>query len=123
MTITRLASGSREALLRVEGLGASSILADEAGLHVCETLQVAGESRTMNRVTISVEIAASPPTEAAGLEEEAARARAALDDVESVRHVTRRYQFEPTPLVRDAVRGYRTGKIDRVLAGDFDHFS
>ena len=26
------------------------------------------------------------------------------------------------PLVRDAVRGYRTGRLDRVLAGDFDLF-
>jgi len=25
-------------------------------------------------------------------------------------------------LVRDAVRGYRTGRLDRVLAGDFDLF-
>jgi hypothetical protein len=24
------------------------------------------------------------------------------------------------PLVRDSVRGYRTGRLDRVLAGDFD---
>jgi hypothetical protein len=29
---------------------------------------------------------------------------------------------EPTPLVRDATRGYRTGRLDRVLAGDLDLF-
>jgi ATP-dependent Clp protease ATP-binding subunit ClpC len=28
----------------------------------------------------------------------------------------------PAPLVRDSVRGYRTGRLDRVLAGDFDLF-
>ena len=33
--------------------------------------------------------------------------------------VVRRYRHEPSPLVRDA-SGMRTGRIDRVLAGDFD---
>jgi ATP-dependent Clp protease ATP-binding subunit ClpC len=36
--------------------------------------------------------------------------------------VVRRYREKPAPLVRDAVRGYRTGRLDRVLAGDFDLF-
>jgi hypothetical protein len=27
---------------------------------------------------------------------------------------------DPSPLVRDSVRGWRTGRLDRVLAGDFD---
>ena len=35
-------------------------------------------------------------------------------------HLVRRYRRDPSPLVRDAVRGWRTGKLDRVLAGDFD---
>jgi ATP-dependent Clp protease ATP-binding subunit ClpC len=34
----------------------------------------------------------------------------------------RRYRAGESPLVRDAVRGYRTGRLDRVLAGDFDLF-
>ena len=33
----------------------------------------------------------------------------------------RRYRHEPSPLVRDA-SGPRTGRIDRVLGGDFDLF-
>ena len=36
--------------------------------------------------------------------------------------IVRRYQREPTPLVRDGVRKYRTGRLDRVLAGGFDLF-
>jgi ATP-dependent Clp protease ATP-binding subunit ClpC len=32
----------------------------------------------------------------------------------------RRYRRDPSPLVRDAVRGWRTGRLDSVLAGDFD---
>ena len=36
--------------------------------------------------------------------------------------IVRRYRHEPSPLVRDA-SGTRTGRIDRVLAGDFDLFA
>jgi ATP-dependent Clp protease ATP-binding subunit ClpC len=34
--------------------------------------------------------------------------------------VVRRYRPGRSPLVRDTARGYRTGRLDRVLAGDFD---
>ena len=34
--------------------------------------------------------------------------------------IVRRYREEPSPLARDRVRGWRTGRLDRVLAGDFD---
>jgi ATP-dependent Clp protease ATP-binding subunit ClpC len=49
-------------------------------------------------------------------------ASAALAHVAPPSAVVRRYRPRPTPLVRDAVRGYRTGRLDRVLAGDFDLF-
>jgi ATP-dependent Clp protease ATP-binding subunit ClpC len=51
-----------------------------------------------------------------------ATARAALAERAPRTAVVRRYRFEPTPLVRDAVRGFRTGRLDRVLDGDFDLF-
>jgi len=34
--------------------------------------------------------------------------------------IVRRYRDEPSALVRDTVRGWRSGRIDRVMAGDFD---
>ena len=34
--------------------------------------------------------------------------------------IVRRYRDEPSPLVRDTLHGWRTGKLKRVLAGDFD---
>jgi ATP-dependent Clp protease ATP-binding subunit ClpC len=34
----------------------------------------------------------------------------------------RRYRSEPSPLVRDTERGWRTGRLEEVLAGDFDLF-
>jgi hypothetical protein len=35
--------------------------------------------------------------------------------------IVRRYRLQPSPLVRDQ-RGWRTGRAERVLAGDFDLF-
>ncbi len=32
----------------------------------------------------------------------------------------RRYRRGPSPLVRDSARSWRTGRLDRVLEGDFD---
>jgi hypothetical protein len=52
----------------------------------------------------------------------AEQARAMLERAPGASGVVRRYRAKPTPLVRDAVRGYRTGRLDRVLAGDFDLF-
>ena len=34
--------------------------------------------------------------------------------------VVRRYRQQPSPLVRDGVVGWRTGRLDLVLGGDFD---
>jgi ATP-dependent Clp protease ATP-binding subunit ClpC len=34
--------------------------------------------------------------------------------------VCRQYRAAPSPLVRDATRDWRSGRLDRVLAGEFD---
>jgi ATP-dependent Clp protease ATP-binding subunit ClpC len=34
--------------------------------------------------------------------------------------IVRRYRAQPSPLVRDAQDGWRTGRLDLVLGGDFD---
>jgi len=34
--------------------------------------------------------------------------------------IVRRYRRLPSPLVRDAVAGWRTGRLQQVLEGDFD---
>lgn len=48
---------------------------------------------------------------------EAARAALARDG--EPQQIVRRYRREPSPLVRDTARG-RTGRLDRVLGGEFD---
>ena len=37
--------------------------------------------------------------------------------------IVRRYRRYPSPLVRDTARDWRTGRIERVLGGDFDLFA
>jgi len=48
-------------------------------------------------------------------------ARSSFDHLGDARLViVRRYREHPSPLVRDGVRHWRTGKIERVFGGDFD---
>ncbi|MDX6572181.1 MAG: ATP-dependent Clp protease ATP-binding subunit ClpC, partial [Gaiellales bacterium] len=108
-------------LYSVSGLGAGELLLREGGLHVLEsTSQNEGGSRLVDRVTCVVAVV---PCEAKpGAARSGAAALAALARAERMPSVVRRYRQRPTPLVRDSVRGYRTGRLDRVLAGDFDLF-
>ena len=91
-----------EAVLEISGLGAYTLLKSEAGLHVLELPH--DDDRGFDRVTVLVEV------------ERPGRARTGIDGEPAI---VRRYRHEPSPLVRDA-SGMRTGRIDRVLAGDFD---
>ncbi len=98
----READGHDTRILEVVGLGAYTLLRGENGMHVLET--PAGES-SFDRATVVVSVAALDP------------GWASTDGAEAV--IVRRYRREPSPLVRYA-SGARTGRIDRVLAGDFD---
>jgi len=117
MRISRL--HSEEHLYAVSGLGAAAILAPEAGLHLFEAVDNA-DDRRVERLHALVEVA--PWTPAPVESDLAERAREALERSETRSIVVRRYRAEPAPLVRDAVRRYRTGRLERVLAGDFDLF-
>jgi len=50
----------------------------------------------------------------------ARQAAQALGTAEGAPSIVRRYREDPSPLVRDFARGWRTGRVERVLAGDFD---
>jgi hypothetical protein len=92
-------------VLEISGLGAYTLLRGESGVHVLET--PVGES-SFDRVTVVVDVAALDLH------------WASTDGAEPA--IVRRYRREPSPLVRYA-SGVRTGRIDRVLAGDFDLFA
>jgi ATP-dependent Clp protease ATP-binding subunit ClpC len=123
MRVTQLDSVPGEQLLEISGLGCGAILASEAGLHLLDPAEPREPGqRPGDRLHALVEIVPCEPGPQLDRAALVVRAREALERVPASTTVVRRYRREPTPLARDAVRGYRTGRLDRVLAGDFDLF-
>jgi ATP-dependent Clp protease ATP-binding subunit ClpC len=123
MRMRVLAADAGETLLAVSGLGAGTILAGEHGLHVLERLhELASGGRDVERIVVAVLLASWPPAPDVDELSLRKRAREAFARLATPTTIVRRYRPEPAPLVRDAGRGYRTGRLDRVLAGDFDLF-
>ena len=119
-------------LLAVSGFGAHAIIVGEAGMHVFESpIESTGGDRAFHRSRARVRVVPMPdcpavsgstPNRKKDLREEALRVLepAAVAKAPGEIPVVRRYREEPSPLVRDSVRGWRTGRSDRVFAGDFD---
>ena len=121
MRLERLVAGADEHILAVSGLGCSTILAPETGLHVLE-IDDGRDGKRAERQTAAVDVVDWEPRPTRAHEELVTRARVALRATPTTPAVVRRYRLQPDPLVRDPVRGYRTGRVERVLAGDFDLF-
>ena len=119
MQVERLDAAPGRRLLAVSGLGCWQILHREAGLHVLEHAS-ADDGQSGDRETARVVVAprgTRPTPDASGLVD---AARLALDSAPAANVVVRRYRSGPSPLVRDSARGYRTGNLEQVLAGEFD---
>lgn len=102
--------------LVISGFGAARALENEKGLHVLERDDPdGGAARATARITIiPAPLADVPPH----------RIRAAMEQAlaaaERSSAVVRRYRGDPSPLVRDLVSGWRSGRYDTILAGNFD---
>lgn len=121
MQLDRLDAPPGEHLLAVSGLGCGEILASESGLHVLEQVDEERRgARVSDREHVRVLVLARPDGPEAGAGSLARLARHRVEEAETSTVVVRRYQPGRSPLVRDGVRGYRTGRLDRVLEGDFD---
>src|SRR5690606_35262394 len=107
-------------LLAVSGFGAYTILEPEAGYHVLEVPDDGHTRRARVLVRVAPQPDEPPPAGRGGPREQALRAFARGKKDDDGRVIVRRYREEPSPLVRDSVRGWRTGRVDRVLGGDFD---
>ena len=81
-------------------------------------LQLRGRSAERETVRVTVAPRATRPMPEGS--ELAAEARLGLAAVPAPNVVVRRYRTGPSPLVRDSARGYRTGNLEQVLAGEFD---
>ena len=101
----------------VTGIGAYRLLSRETGLHVFES-RSEDDEHAVDRVAVHVAVA---PARAAAPDADGIElARAALAELPVSNAIVRRYRTTPSPLVRDSVRNWRTGRLDRVLAGEFD---
>ena len=118
-----LESPNGEHLLSISGLGCGEILGAEAGLHVLEHVDDERDgSPVVDRDQVQVVVVGRVPGGERSPAVVLREARAAVANAESPSVVVRRYRPGKSPLVRDGVRGYRTGRLERVLAGDFDLF-
>ena len=107
-------------LLALSGFASFAILQPEDGLHI---LEIPGQGeKSFNRCRVQVRVVPQPDEPAGpGLEALRKQAIYAIDNQGPINlTVVRRYREHPSPLVRDSIRGWRTGKLDRVLEGDFD---
>jgi ATP-dependent Clp protease ATP-binding subunit ClpC len=117
MQLAEIADGSDRNLpwLLVSGFGAHRALVQEVGLHISEADDEEGATRLAARVRLAVAPLGDLPAD---------RLRRALGEAfargPQPHAVVRRYRAAPSPLVRDMSRGWRTGKLDAVLRGDFD---
>lgn len=119
-------AGSGGSLLAFSGLGAWLALEPEDGLHVVER-GAGGGAAIKEPASVRVRVRPQPEVPSAvshlSLAEQGAAAfngdgGHAGDDSQAA--LVRRYQEQPTPLVRDRVRDYRTGRFDLVMDGFFD---
>ncbi len=100
----------------ISGFGAARALRREAGLHVLERADMGQAS---SRLTVRVLVVASPLGDLSRAQRRT-QLMQAFDKAPRTGTVIRRYRREPSPLVRNADGSWRSGKIDAVLAGDFD---
>ncbi len=123
MHLTPLDAPLGEHLLAVSGLGCGEILRGESGLHVLEQVDDERDGeKVVDREQVRVLVLAKAPGPEAGAATMARDALQAAGEAETTAAIVRRYRPGRAPLVRDSNRGYRTGRLDRVLAGDFDLF-
>ena len=121
MSADRVMAEAGHHLLAVTGLGCGRILRDETGVHVLEHMEDGDRGeRVVDREHVRVVVAPRRPGPRNDAGDLMAEARQALESVDEPATVVRRYRPGRSPLVRDTPRGYRTGRLDRVLAGDFD---
>jgi ATP-dependent Clp protease ATP-binding subunit ClpC len=110
-------------LMSVSGFGALSLLRPEQGLHVWEVPQ-GGSQKSFRRYQALVRVVPQPEDlgNASRNEQQQAATKLFQTTAAGAPAIVRYYREMPSPLVRDRIRDWRTGHLDRVLGGDFDLF-
>jgi ATP-dependent Clp protease ATP-binding subunit ClpC len=119
MQLTELPGVVREketTVLLAGGFGAHRALRSETGLHV---LEIPDDGKSVERVTARVRIVPAPLGDLPQAKLRAALT-AAFSQAGASNVLIRRYRNGASPLVRDMTAGWRSGRLDAVLRGDFD---
>lgn len=108
-----------ESLIAVSGFAAFHILLNERGIHVWEEPEN-DRGAQFSRLRVKIDVV-SQPIQPMNDRSPLQCAQAAFQkrEVEALK-IVRRYRAKPSPLVRDSVRGWRSGLLNRVLGGDWD---
>ena len=117
-------NGPCRIVLAMEGFAAYTILSREQGLHLLEE-GASSERSTPQKATVRVRVAPQPdePPSYQNLTLAEQADVSLRENADEELKVVRRYQQRPTPLVRDRAGGWRTGRLDLVLDGNFDIIS
>ncbi|MEM7765084.1 MAG: AAA family ATPase [Pseudomonadota bacterium] len=108
-------------LLKITGFGSFGLVEQESGLHVFEV--PAGDSQ-FDRIRVRVQVAPLPQQPEEFTSDGGQRATEIVDGFKSGKVViVRRYREAPSPLARDSIRGWRTGRLEFLLEGNFDILS
>lgn len=105
-------------VMAVSGFGSYAILEPETGLHILEEPK---DSHSFIRHNTRVRVFPQDDQPEPDPENLLNRARDIITQAgDQSLTVVRRYRKLPSPLVRDSIRNWRSGRLDRVLDGDFD---
>lgn len=108
-------------VIAIAGFGAYPILKQERGVHVWED-HPDESNQNKKKIHVHVRVAPQPIPTTKDTAELIAQAEHQLAQQEGRTTIVRRYRREPAPLVRDRIKGWRTGNLDEVLNGNFDLF-
>ena len=112
--------GIQRFVLAIAGFGAYTLLRHETGVHVWES-HVEDANHNRKKLNVHVRVVPQPIPASKETSELMAQAEHQLTLHGGNRTtIVRRYMRSPSPLVRDRIKGWRTGNLDLVLNGNFD---
>src|SRR5439155_12217713 len=116
MRMRRLDRDAADRIYAISGLGCSVLLEPESGLHIFSSGERDEEREaSRHRAIVHACVTAWSPGPEEQQDALLVKARAAFDAALCPADPVRRYRTGPSPLVRDTVRGYRTGRLGDVL--------
>ncbi len=107
-------------ILAFSGFGSFSILRTESGLHVFE---FPAKEKRFNRFKIEVQVEPQPEIPVNNNNDLLVQATEVFENNNPQKTIVRLYREMPSPIVKDSLKKWRTGRLDKVLEGDFDLFS